>query len=389
MNILLFDFGSYIQSDLLFFLEKAGHRCRNVAYDFADEDRYHNEKFERVFEKEVTAGSFDLVMSTNFFPVIGRMCQAHDLRYIAWHYDSPMNLTTYDYFDLPCNTILLFDRAEAESLRQRGIDTVHHLPLAVNTKRLLQTASAAEKQRWKSDIAFVGALYASTLPVLTSQMTPYQKGYIDALIRVQSELYGVYLLDTLLDASFTEEVNRRYKELSPTAMQITDRQLTYAAATHITHLERLSVLKLLAESADVLLCTKDISDQERQVLAKVRLHGAVDYHKEMPAVFASAAVNLNITVKCTQTAIPLRALDIMGSGGFLLSNYQQEMAEYLIPDEEVVLYESIADAVEKARYYLAHEEERKRIAANGLARMEKDFRYEDRIDTMLRIAGFE
>ena len=48
----------------------------------------------------------------------------------------------------------------------------------------------------------------------------------------------------------------------------------------------------------------------------------------------------------------------MGSGGFLLSNYQPELAEYFVPDRDVILYESIPDALAKADFYLAHEDAR-------------------------------
>ena len=76
----------------------------------------------------------------------------------------------------------------------------------------------------------------------------------------------------------------------------------------------------------------------------------------------------------------------MGCGAFLLSNYQPELAEYLVPDEEVVLYESIEDAVGKAMFYLSHPDLREQIAKAGLQRMLQDFRYEDRIKTMFETA---
>ena len=38
-------------------------------------------------------------------------------------------------------------------------------------------------------------------------------------------------------------------------------------------------------------------------------------------MFANSKVNLNITLRNIKTGIPLRALDIMGAGGFLLTNY--------------------------------------------------------------------
>lgn len=57
--------------------------------------------------------------------------------------------------------------------------------------------------------------------------------------------------------------------------------------------------------------------------------GYIDYMKEMPVMFANSKVNLNITLRNIRTGIPLRALDIMGAGGFLLTNYCYELSEYM------------------------------------------------------------
>lgn len=43
------------------------------------------------------------------------------------------------------------------------------------------------------------------------------------------------------------------------------------------------------------------------------------------------------------------------------------------PDKEAVYYDSIEDAIEKAEYYLKHDEKRERIARAGFARMQRDY----------------
>ena len=44
----------------------------------------------------------------------------------------------------------------------------------------------------------------------------------------------------------------------------------------------------------------------------------------MPLVFQNSKINLNITLRSIKNGIPLRAIDIMGAGGFLLTNYQND-----------------------------------------------------------------
>ena len=103
----------------------------------------------------------------------------------------------------------------------------------------------------------------------------------------------------------------------------------------------------------------------------------------MPKVFKTSAINLNISLKTIRTGIPLRILDILASGGFVLSNFQEELAEYFKLGEEIITYGDLEELYYLTDYYLKHEEERKCIAANGLERVKKDFRFEDRMRKMI------
>ena len=47
-----------------------------------------------------------------------------------------------------------------------------------------------------------------------------------------------------------------------------------------------------------------------------------------------------------------------------------------------MVYENLQDMFIKAKYYLEHEEERKRIAMAGLERVKRDFTFENRLHRM-------
>ena len=76
----------------------------------------------------------------------------------------------------------------------------------------------------------------------------------------------------------------------------------------------------------------------------------------------------------------------MGAGGVLLSNYQPELAEYFVDGTDLILYESMEDAIAKADFYLKHEELRKQIARNGHDKVKKEFSYPKRIKELFRVA---
>ena len=109
--------------------------------------------------------------------------------------------------------------------------------------------------------------------------------------------------------------------------------------------------------------------------SNIDYRGILDYYNNMSVVFRNSKINLNITIRSIRTGIPLRAMDIMASGGFLLSNYQEELAEYFIDGEDMVLYYDDEDMMNKIEYYLAHDEERKRIAENGRRKVADKYSY--------------
>ena len=91
----------------------------------------------------------------------------------------------------------------------------------------------------------------------------------------------------------------------------------------------------------------------------------------MPLAFANAEINLNISLKCIRTGVPLRVFDVLSCGGFLITNFQAELPELFEIGRELVCYSSVAELKELVDYYLRHEEERKRIAENGLRRIQE------------------
>ena len=107
----------------------------------------------------------------------------------------------------------------------------------------------------------------------------------------------------------------------------------------------------------------------------------------MPKIFRLSRLNLCPTLKSIRSGIPLRALDILCCGGALLSNYQPELAEYFIDGKDVIMYESIEDALAKADYYLKHEDKRLQIVRNGYQKVTTHFTYPDRISSILKTAG--
>lgn len=387
MNILLHDFGSYIQPDLIFYLTKMGHHCKNLVYPRPQslDDDY----FAKYVTAHLRAGAYDCVMSTNFQPLLAKICYDCNIKYLAWSYDSPISKDHMEYYAHPTSYIFLFDNAEVNEFHSMGFHNIYHLPLAVNTERLTTIPiTAADRERFSCEVSFVGRLYQSPLKRILSHQDDYTIGYINALTDAQFKLVGFPLVDDIIDDTLLQHINDTLAKQgivyhSGEEEGINKAALSLCITNQLTHNERIILLRLLNRFCDVHL----YSDERIEHLSEVPFKGPVTYSIEMPKVFRLSKINLCPTARGIRSGIPLRILDIIGSGGFLLSNAQPELADYFRPDVDIVWYNSMEDAVEKARYYLSHEEERLRIQQNSFAVIKEKFTYPERITTMFQTAG--
>lgn len=374
MKILFYDMGSYTASDLIYYLEKADHTCKTVYYHFAN--KYNDDFFCERFTKYLKEDTFDAVFSVNFFPLVAKLCHELRIRYISWSYDSPLEIGLQDYFAYDTNYIFLFDRLEASQYQAMGYEQVFHLPLAVNTKRLDALSYTSQQQtKYRADISFVGRLYHSPLDTLLFCADDQTKGYIEGILQAQLRVYGYYFIDELITDELLTNINNSFKTLGQTTPQLNHRGLSYAIASQITHLERSFLLEQMGE----LFHTKFYSTEAYTFQSPVQICGPAKYFTEMPAIFRYSKLNLNPTLRSIQSGIPLRALDIMGSKGVLLSNYQPELAEYFEDGRDVIMYGSMEEAFDKAAYYLEHEELLKEIGLNGYEKLKDRFDYTSRI----------
>ena len=78
-------------------------------------------------------------------------------------------------------------------------------------------------------------------------------------------------------------------------------------------------------------------------------------------------------------------MDIMGAGGFLLTNFQVDFLDYFVPGEDFIYYESEEDCLSKIGYYLSHEEERRQITTNVLGKMEEKHTFVHRVKEIMEV----
>ncbi len=386
MKLLIFEWaaGTFTYNDITQWFLKKGITYRTVSYQF--EDKNEDEFFENRFMKVLGDDDYDAVFSVNYFPLVAVCCNRCNIRYISWSYDNPLDVPDIEKtLGLECNHVFLFDRIQTEGYKKQGFTNVHHMPLAVNCERLESVKLTKQEQAlYTSDVSFVGKMYDSMFPQYRELMDDHSKGYIDALVAAQSKVFGYWFAEEMLTDDLMKRINDHFRVLKPGTEFVLPREaLAYALACQITKTDRLILLNLLAKRMKVNV----YSWEKCELLQNVNFMGSCDYYGQMTKVFKASSINLNITLKISQSGIPLRVMDILGAGGFLLSNYQPEIAENFVNGEDVVMYESIEDAYEKAIYYIRHDDLRRQIAESGHNRTKELFSYDGQLGKIFGISG--
>lgn len=326
------------------------------------------------------ARKYDAVLMVNFCPVVSDVCEKLNILYIAYVYDCPLHIRRTESLFHECNRIYFFDRAQCYAYTSKGVKHAGHALLAADTDLYDRVQlTNQDQERYGCDVSLVGKLYQSDFAYLCRPLTQYQRGYLEGLLGAQSHLYGGYVLDELLDEPLLEELNREYLRASGGKSTVCKEELSYAMNCEITGRERYTALAVLSQRFRVRVFSGDTN----QSLDKVLFGGYLDYYNQMPKAFKASKINLNITLKAIQTGIPLRVFDVLGCGGFLLTNYQEEIAEQFRNGTDLVMYSSMEELVEKVGYYLAHEEERLWIARNGYERVKEVFSFDAALETIL------
>ena len=100
--------------------------------------------------------------------------------------------------------------------------------------------------------------------------------------------------------------------------------------------------------------------------------------------YAESKIVFNIAMK---DDVNMRCFEAMASGSMLLTDRISSIEELFKDGEHCVMYDNLDDMAEKAKYYIAHDEERERIAAAGYAEVMEKHTIDHRVDKILEAIG--
>ena len=391
MEILIYRYNSICEPDIIQAFESFGITVHQEKMEMTDKQVSPSRCSAKITEW-LLSHELSFVFSVNFYPAISYTCNHFKVPYVCWSVDSPVAELFSNALKNEWNRIFLFDRAQYAFFHPYNPEHIFYLPLATNVRRwekVIMDMTEEDYRKYGGDISFVGSLYSEKRRydrlLADNLLSSYTQGYVNGLIQAQQKVFGYnFIYDTL-----SEEVIREIAAADPAFYRgqdvflDTDRYLVahQYIGMKLANAERISVLSALSERFHVSLYTRS----DASSLPRVHVKGGAGTLTEMPKIFQASKINLNITMRPIETGLSLRIWDVLGCGGFLLTNYQAEIPEYFEIGKDLEVYENMEDLMQKADYYLHHEAERLEIALNGYEKTARYHTYEMRLAEMIRI----
>ncbi len=334
------------------------------------------------------------VFSINFFPYISDICERLHVMYVCVSVDCPVAELMFPAIRNSCNRVFLFDRRQYEEVAAENPGHIYHLPLGVNP-----LIAAPDTHEMLYDVSFIGSLYNEKDPYtdISPKLPDKVRGMCDGLLAAQELLPGLDVLEAVVgDEKPGTDIKSEFNKYLPPALSgiedpVCDLDAFWTVngclGVELTVRDRLMLLSSLAESikdmGKVHLFTRSDTGMLKTLSPSIVCHGGVSTLTEMPAVFASSRININTTMRPIRSGLPQRIWDVLGCGGFLLTNAQAEIPGFLEPGRHLAVYETVDEACELVRYYLTHEDERARIAAEGYAEVTEKHTIPARVASMI------
>lgn len=376
--------GSKLQHmpSILFALERMGHEI--ALYPKPMEDIEGNEEEEKAVENFLKVSRVDFVFSNIFMPFVAKITNGLDMKYAVWCMDSPTYASWFAESRYDNCYFFYIDRRECELRKQSGMRNVYHLPLASDAAWGGQLVITDEEiKKYTCNMSFVGSLYTQNTYDNTIERFP------DHIQNVFSGMIeqAAFLWDGIDRLHMPPELVRAVRETCgdyfTETFEMPDEYLfrTYFLGRKLTHVERTLLMELLSQQYDIHLYTR----ASEKVPEGVRRFGEIDAGEEARKVYYSSRINLNITLRSIAGGIPARVFDVMSVGGFVLSNWQEEIPELFEEGREIATFCTPEELLDKADYYLRHENERIRIGVNAYRKVKENYTYEHQIAKIIAV----
>ncbi len=259
-----------------------------------------------------------------------------------------------------------------ETVRREKPDVllaVQHLEIWMETLDFLRATSDVALVNWTTDDSWK-----------YEQFSRYIGRHYDAMTTTYRLVLPKYRRDGIPNVLLTQWAASTEHLREPLPANKCIYQVSFVGAAHGNRRERIAALREKGievtcfghgwESGSV--AADDIPEIMRQSVISLN--------------FANSAWSWDGAFPRRLNQLKARVFEVTGAGGFLLTEGADDLERYFTPGREIVVFSDERDLIEKVRFYLAHPEERNRIARAGHDRVRRQHTYERRMKDVLEFA---
>lgn len=300
---------------------------------------------------------------------------------VSWYVDSPaIILSLYDGPASDLAFIFVWDPTYIPEVRARGFERVFPLPLATDPE-VFSPPQDPGLGTQKHSLTFVGNSMVDSVQQKLARL-PASPEFHELFQQLFLALkpYPFRRLKPLLRVAGLE---------AAPLLQDLDRQgwsdLEAALLWQATLEHRLACIKELVPFEPVIY-----GDPGWQKLLGngLQLRPEVNYYHELPQVYGTTAINFNATSLQMKAAVNQRVFDAPAAGGFLLTDFREQLAELFRVGEEVACFGDPKEIPDLVRFFLRHPDIREKMTAKARSRVLAEHTYRHRVaailDTMRR-----
>ncbi|UZP04143.1 glycosyltransferase [Clostridium botulinum] len=324
----------------------------------------------------------DYIFTINFYAKIADITNKLGIKYISWTVDTP----NYDLYKKEIyyenNIIFIYDEITVNELKNKGVRNVYYMPVAANIKRFDKIIINEEDYfKYGTDVSFVGTTGMNNeFNDFSEFLSQEAKKKINTLFDIQKKDTTKYLIKEYID-EFNKEMNFSYSNSLPILKE--SKRKAFLFARKFNEIERMELVSTISNKFDF----KVYGDEMWKLIhsKKIKYIGQAEHFNEMPKVFKLSKININLTRIYVESGLPMRVFDVLGSKGFLVTNYKSDIVRYFNDGRDLIIYRDLQELSEIIEYYLHNERERQDIIINGYERVKHEHTYEVRLKQLMDI----
>ena len=385
MMRVLYVYGMSTTKDLLYNLQKLGYEAEEYPHR-QNNSTLSDEKIEKLIDY-IKDHKITHLMSTHLIYNLAVAAYKTAIKYISVIWDAPYIKIYTPFGKLDNCWFSVFDKLDYERFKQDGISHLLYQPLAVNQDAVRKwDVKRKLGGNYINEVCFLGRLYEDNLYDKYLKEIPEQiQKYFTSIFEEaafswdgENRVYGKTAKEIL---DYIKLVNPEFH--LDNVFDIDDVRYfeTQYLIRKIANIERICVLNALGEEFPVTFYT--VPDVDKSKVPNVKVMPPVESGEAASIIYAGSKINLNISLKGIEGGTPQRIMDILGAGGFALTNYCFETAELFQEDKEIVMFRTPEELVDKVAYYLKHDREREKIAKAGREKVLKCYTYERKLKQLM------